>query len=87
MVNKIEYGVFIYDRGGVCFSFAHPDYETARQQYIKEVRRCNFGTGLVVEFSVGQWSTKNWQHGQYDYRPLFRFEAPDYWSEQREGDY
>jgi len=80
---ETEYGVTSYDDYGAFHSYASRDYDAARRHYISEVKRNNCGTGIVVEFSVGQWSTKNWRYGQYEYRPLFRFEAPDHRAEWR----
>ncbi len=73
-----EYGVECYDDSGSFLSYSNRDYETARKFYMKQVRNYNCGTGIVVEFSVGTWSTRNWKYGKYEFTPMFRFEAPDY---------
>jgi len=87
MKMAIEYGVTSYDDEGAFHHYANRNYQEALLHYRAEVRRHNCNTGIVVEFSVGQWSTKNWKYGQYEYRPLFRFEAPDYRAQWRHEDY
>jgi len=87
MKMEKEYGVTCYDDEGSFLSYANRDFKTALSFYRRCVQNYNCGTGIIVEFSVGEWSTKNWKHGQYEYHPYFRFESPDRRAEMRRFGY